>query len=258
MRALAAAAICVAVLVLGGCGGGDGESASTATSTATSVPTAPATMQDSAGAPRPSQQDATGQKQAQKHHQADGSAGKGAAQSGDSSPSTPSAVKPPPISSAPVAGTKAPAPGVKTVKGADDSVQTYGVESDEAARTEAAIALAAYLDERQREDWASACEALAQRPKEQLEKLAKSLSAQGKETGGCAATMAALGEGGTSGSPSATTITEVLSLRTEGDVSGDPSYLIFTAPPANTLYSMPMYLEGGWKVGLAVAAELPL
>jgi hypothetical protein len=55
------------------------------------------------------------------------------------------------------------------------------------------------------------------------------------------------------------TITEVLSFRGGGDISGDPSYLIFTAPPGQTLFSMPMYLQGGaWKVGLARAAELPL
>ena len=124
------------------------------------------------------------------------------------------------------------------------------------ARTEAAIALAAYLDARRREDWASACEALAQRPNEQLEKLAKGASEQGKEINGCAGAMAALG--GSQQFPGET-ITEVLSLRTEGDVPGDPSYLIFAAPPGNTLYSMPMYFEsGGWKVGLAVPAELPL
>jgi hypothetical protein len=250
--------VCAAALALGGCGGGDSESASTTTATAPS-----ASAKDSASAPRPSQQGATGQKQAPKDSQAGGSpgggGGNGSAKGNGSSPSVP--VKPPRVSSAPVAGTKAPAPGVKTVSGADDSVQTYGTEADEAARSEAALALAAYLDERRREDWASACEALAQRPKEQLEKLAKSLSAQGKEINGCAGAMAALGQGGTSGSPQSqgTTISEVLSLRTEGDVSGDPSYLIFAGPPGQTLYSMPMYSEdGAWKVGLAVAAELPL
>ena len=257
MRALLALSICAAV-ALGGCGGGESETASTTTSASTTTTAPAATAQDSATAPRPSQQSATGQKENHKHKASDGSAAKAKAKAASSLP-TPKAVKPPPISSAPVAGTKAPAPGVKTVKGADDSVQTYGVESNSSARTEAAIALQAYLDQRRREDWAGACEALAQRPKQQLEKLAKSLSAQGKETSGCAAAMAALGEAAPgSPQPPGTTITEVLSLRGEGDVSGDPSYLIFTGPPAKTLYSMPMYFEGGWKIGLAVPAELPL
>jgi hypothetical protein len=134
-------------------------------------------------------------------------------------------------------------------------VQTYGVESGSSARTEAAIALAAYLDERRREDWAGACEALAQRPRQEMEKLAKSASEQGKDIGGCAGAMAVVG--GSQQFPGET-ITEVLSLRGGGDISGDPSYLIFTGPPATTFFSMPMYLEGGWKVGLAVPAELPL
>jgi hypothetical protein len=247
-----AAGFCVAALALGGCGGGGSDTAST-TSAASTATTAPqATTQDTATATRLSQDDAGEQKEAQKHSQA---TAKGATQSGDSSPSTAKAVKVPPISSTPIAGTKAPAPGVKTVKGADDSVQTYGVESDASARTEAAIALAAYLDARRREDWASACEALAQRPRQEMEKLAKSLSAQGKETSGCAAAMAALG--GSQRFPGET-ITEVLSLRGGGDVPGDPSYLIFSGPPGQTLFSMPMYLQGGWKVGLAVPAELPL
>jgi hypothetical protein len=252
MRRLLAAGACAAALALGGCGGSDTDTASTSTTAATTT-TAPATTQ--ATAPRPSQQGAGGQKKTHKHSQANSSpdAGNGSAKQSEAP------VKPPPISSRPVAGTKAPAPGVKTVPGADDSVQTYGVESDSSERTEATIALAAYLEERRRKDWAGACEALAQRPREQLEKLAKSLSAQGKDVSGCAAAMAALGQAAPgSPQPPATTITEVLSLRTGGDVSGDPSYLIFTGPPAKTLYSMPMYLEGGWKVGLAVPAELPL
>jgi len=246
-----AAATCAAVLA-SGCGGGDSESASSATSaTTTSVPSA--TTQDTTTAPRPSHQGATGQGKAK---QAGGSAAKGEDKTASSSPPGARAVKAPPVSSAPVAGEKAPAPGVKTVKDGDNSVQTYGVESDASARTQATIALQAYLDQRRQEDWASACEALAQRPKQELEKLVKSASAQGKEVNGCAGAMAAVG--GSQQFPG-TTITEVLSLRGGGDISGDPSYLIFTGPPAKTFYSMPMYLEGGgWKVGLAVPAELPL
>jgi hypothetical protein len=172
---------------------------------------------------------------------------------GDSKP-----VKAPPISSAAVAGSKAPAPGVKTVKGADNSVQEYGVEADESARREAAIALQSYLNARAEEDWGSACSLLAKRPMEQLERVQSAAAKQGTELNGCAATMALLKEGEAQLQGQAQ-ITEVLSFRGGGDISGNPSYLIFTAPPASTLYSMPMYLQGGaWKVGLARAAELPL
>jgi hypothetical protein len=147
---------------------------------------------------------------------------------------------------------------VKTVPGADNSVQEYGVEADPSARTEAAIALQAYLNARAREDWGSACSLLAQRPTEQLERLARSAAKQGTDLNGCPATMALLKEGGAQLREGAR-ITEVLSFRGEGDVSGNPSYLIFTAPPATTLYSMPMYSQGGaWKVGLARPAELPV
>jgi hypothetical protein len=159
-------------------------------------------------------------------------------------------VRVPPISSAPKAGSKHPAPGVKTVKGADNSVQEYGVEAGESERTEAAIALQAYLNARAREDWGSACSLLAQRPTEQLEKLAG-------HKAGCAEVLAATAKG-TSSQPGSV-ITEVLSFRGGGDISGDPSYLIFTGPPGQTLFSMPMYSQGGaWKVGLAQPSELPV
>lgn len=249
MRWLLAVAICAA-LALGGCGGGSDTNTASAPSS---------TTQATASAPQPSRQSAAGQKEG-KGMQPDGSVTKGVGK--DSGPSQQSAkvVKVPPISSAPVAGSKAPAPGVKTVKGGDNSVQGYGAESSEAARTEAAIALQAYFNARLQEDWASACSYLAQRPKAELEKLAPGASEQAEGLAGCAGAMAALGEG----APQAqrredATITEVLSFRGEGDISGDPSYLIFTGPPGSTLYSMPMYLEeGGWKVGLAQPAELPV
>ncbi len=251
MRRALAVGVCAAALGLGGCGGGS-NTASTASGTA----------QDTAGPLQPSQRSTAAQEEG-KSKQAEGSAAKSEGseeQSSGSEKKAPNPVSVPPVSSAPIAGSKAPAPGVKTVKGGDNSVQEYGVEADESARTEAAIALQAYLNERLQEDWASACSALAQRPKEQLEKLARSASQQGTGLDGCPATMAFLSKGTPQSQlQEEATITEVLSFRGEGDVSGGPSYLIFTGPPAKTLYSMPMYLEGSaWKVGLAQRAELPV
>jgi hypothetical protein len=249
-RGLLVLAACVA-LALGGCGGGN-DSTSTSSTQETAVTTTPQSpnQHTTATAPEKSKQD-TGN--------SNGSTAKQGDKDNGSSPKKHvKLVKVPPISSAPVAGSKAPAPGVRTVKGADNSVQEYGVEAGESSRREAAIALQAYLNARAQEDWSSACSLLAQRPTEQLERLQKAAAKQGKDLNGCAGTMAFLKEG-QSQLQAGATITEVLSFRGEGDVSGNPSYLIFTAPPGQTLFSMPMYLQGGaWKVGLAQPSELPV
>ncbi|MGH2973351.1 MAG: hypothetical protein ACRDLL_00570 [Solirubrobacterales bacterium] len=247
MRLLLAVGVCV-VLGVAGCGGDGGSNTASAPASTTEG--------TQAATPQRSQHRAL-QGDEGKGKEADRSAAKGGGKDG-ASPKSASLVKAPPISSAPIAGSKAPAPGVKTVKGGDNSVQTYGTEADESVRIEAAIALQAYLNARSQEDWGSACSYLAQRPTAQLEKLTSQLQSQGKDTAGCAAAMAALGKGA-SQKREEPTITEVLSFRGEGDVPGNPSYLIFTGPPASTLYSMPMYLEeGGWKVGLALPSELPV
>jgi hypothetical protein len=257
MRRAFALLICAALLLgIGGCGGGSDTAATTSSTT-----------QDSADIPQPAHQGPAAAEEAPGKQGADSTAkaagtnaksGGSAKQSEGSEKSALSSVKVPPVSSAPTPGSRAPAPGVKTVKGGDNSVQEYGVEADESARTQAAIALQAYLNARAQEDWGSACSFLAQRPTEQLERVQRSAAKQGTDLNGCAATMALLREDQAQLREGAR-ITEVLSFRGEGEVSGDPSYLIFTAPPANTLYSMPMYLEGGgWKVGLARAAELPV
>jgi hypothetical protein len=244
IRALLALGVCVA-LALGGCGGSD-DSAST-TSSASEATT-------SASATRPSPQSTTptarGEEKSKQTNTPSTSKGDSQKQGNGGSKPNPQRVKAPAISSAPIAGSKSPAPGVKTVPGGDNSVQEYGVEADESSRREAAIALQAYLNARAEEDWGTACSYLAQRPTAQLEKLAGNKAS-------CAEVLEETGKGVQSQPGSA--ITEVLSLRGEGDISGDPSYLIFKGPPGGTLFSMPMYLEGGaWKVGLARAAELPV
>jgi hypothetical protein len=244
MRGLLALVLCAA-LGLGGCGGSDSADTSSSPSGA-----AKATATE---AHKPAHQSASGDNEG-KDEQPGGSTDKSNGSKKQGAP----LVKVPPISSAPVAGSTAPAPGVKVVKGADNSVQEYGTEADESARTEAAIALQAYLNYRLQEDWQAACSALAQRAREQLENFEESSKSQ--DLSGCAQTMATLDKGApTSQLQKDATITEVLSFRGEGDVPGNPSYLIFKGPPGQTLYSMPMYFEaGGWKVGLALPSELPL
>jgi len=253
-----ALAACVAALLLGGCGGGDqGASTGSTTQQPTAANTPPPSRQDTQVEPR-EEKGKQGNKQGNKGGST-AAKGEGPQKQGNtSSKKHLELARIPAISSAPVAGSKAPAPGVKTVKGGDNSVQEYGTEADESARRQAAIALAAYLNARAEEDWGAACALLAKKPMEQLERLQGAAAKQGKELGGCAQTMALLREGQAQAIEQAK-IAEVLSFRGEGDISGDPSYLIFTAPPSQTLFSMPMYLQGGaWKVGLARPSELPV
>jgi hypothetical protein len=240
-KALLVFGVCGALL-FGGCGGG-GESASTSAGTSEATPAAAQSEDKSATAPREEQK-------GKQDNKSPTAKPKSSQKQGNSSSSKQHhLVRVPPISSAPVAGSRRPAPGVKTVKGADNSVQEYGVEAGEPERRQAAIALQAYLNARAEEDWPKVCSLLASKAMEQLEKT---------QSGGCPKTMALLKESRAEAIEHAT-ITEVLSLRGGGDLPGDPSYLVFTAPPSNTLYSMPMYLQGGaWKVGLALPSELPL
>jgi hypothetical protein len=247
MRGLLVLAVCVG-LALGGCGGGSDDSASTSSST-----TQEATI---ANTPQPSRQ-GTAAKEEGKSKQAgnhsspkSNSKPKGSHQHSPNSPKHPKPVKPPRVSSRPVAGSRHPAPGVKTVKGGDNSVQEYGVEANESSRREASIALATYLNARAEGNWNGACSLLASQPTQQLEKLAGNKA-------DCAEVLGATGKG-TSSQPGSS-ITEVLSFRGEGEISGNPSYLIFKGPPGQTLFSMPMYQQGGaWKVGLAQPSELPV
>jgi hypothetical protein len=250
-RGLLVLAGCLA-LALCGCGGGDD---STTASTSETTPTATTTQSEDKSA---AAQDAKGSGNSPSKSNSKPKSSQ-PQQSNDSSPKKHlKLVKVPAISSAAVAGSKRPAPGVKTVHGGDNSVQEYGVEADESARRDAAIALQAYLNARASEDWGAACSLLAQKPTEQLERVQRAAAKQGTELNGCAGTMALLKEGEVQSQEQAQ-ITEVLSFRGGGEISGDPSYLIFTAPPGATLFSMPMYLQGGaWKVGLARAAELPV
>jgi hypothetical protein len=235
------------VLALGGCGGGDDSGSTSGTKeTATADTTTSQTPNQGTTAQAP-----------EKAKQDEGKSNSSSATQDNkdgSSSSSPKKhlklVKVPAISSRPVAGSRHPAPGVKTVKGGDNSVQEYGVEAGESERTEAAIALQGYLNARATEDWGTACSLLSKKPTEQLEKISG-------HKAGCAEVLAATGKGAPSMPGSV--IGEVLSFRGGGDIEGNPSYLIFTGPPGATLFSMPMYLQGGaWKVGLAQPSELPV
>jgi hypothetical protein len=261
-RALVVLGVCVAVVV-GGCGGGDDGGFTSSTTTEATTAITPPSEQGTSSSPQGEEKGKQGQgKTSGSSAKPGGSSAKSANSqeqgNGNSKEEASKRVKVPPISSAPVAGSRKPAPGVKTVKDGDNSVQEYGVESGEAERREASIALQAYLNARAEEDWGTACAYLAKRPMEQHERLQQAAAKQEKKLDGCAQTMALLREGEAQ-SEEQSVITEVLSFRGGGDISGDPSYLLYLAPPGSTLFSMPMYSEGGtWKVGLARAAELPV
>jgi hypothetical protein len=248
MRRLLALGVCVAAL-LSGCGGdGDSDSTDTAAGETGATTTVPERSPESVGGQDEGKEKAS-------------PAAKGAEQDSGSSqsPQSTKMVRVPPISSAPTEGSEAPAPGVETVKGGDNSVQTYGTEASEEERTEAAIALQAFLNARLQGDWEGICEALAQPALAQLDKFIKRAQSEGKDVG-CAGALAILDQGtAQSQLRQEAEITEVLSFRGGGHIPSDPSYLIFIGPPGKTLYSMPMYLEGGtWKVGMALPSPLPV
>jgi hypothetical protein len=241
-------------LALSGCGGGGDESSSGAQSPSHAAANAPkATTNATAQAKGESKE---------KHAFTEDTKGTEGPQQGQPSKPRPHhvAVTLPPISSAAVEGSKAPAPGVKVAKGGDNSVQGYGVESSDAAREEAALALQAYLDARLEEDWGRACSYVFEGLKEQLEQASIPNQGQVKQPSGCAGAMAGLSKGVPGQAlREGAQITRVLSFRTGGDVPSDPSFLLYQGLPDKTLYSMPMYLEGGgWKVGLVLPSALPL
>ncbi|MGH2974577.1 MAG: hypothetical protein ACRDLL_06895 [Solirubrobacterales bacterium] len=236
------AAVLLTAMALTGCGGGGDETTASSTSSGTTQ----ATRSDGQGqksAPR--QKDAVVQ-------------GEPSSQDKDSSSkqSAPAA-RIPPISSAPAEGSKTPAPGVKTVKDGDNSVQSYGAESSDSARAEAAIALQAYLNARLAEDWQRACSYLAQRVRAELEQLAQKAQSQGRGIDGCASAMGALSEGvPQSALRESAEIEEVLSFRVEGD-QDDLGFLLYAGEPESTLYSVPMSPEGGgWKVATVLPNAL--
>jgi hypothetical protein len=247
------ALVCVGALALAGCGGGDDSAPSSSTSEATTAATQAEAKSTASQDAKGSDGDRSSSKGKQGKGSTEKAKGNGSHAKGNRSsshPKPPKPVAPPRISSRPVAGSKHPAPGVKTVKGGDNSVQEYGVEAGESERTEASIALATYLNARAEGNWSAVCSLLAKRPTEQLEKLSGNKA-------DCAEVMKETAKG--TPSMPGSTITEVLSFRGEGEISGNPSYLIFTGPPGATLFSMPMYLQGGtWKVGLAQPSELPV
>jgi hypothetical protein len=222
-----------AALVLAGCGGG-GEETTAGTSTggaSRGEATKPAAQGGKGAAQR------GGSKQG-----GDSSSQGGEPKGGEGGAPAPSGPAPTTSGSLPNEGSKAPAPGVPTNKGGDNSIQTFGVESASADRAEAALALQAYLDARAAGDWAGACSYLSGGTQELLEKLAE--RAPKLKGAGCAEVMAALTEGVPQGALAAEARIEVISFRVEGD----SAFLVYRNP-GGRISAIPMAQENGaWKV----------
>lgn len=238
-----AAAIAIAIA---GCGGGDGDDPTTASSTA-SVPTeAQTTTTKQDAGPKGSGKPGGASTDRSKSKKSDNAAEQGG---GD-------LVATPQISSAAQEGSKKAAPGVTTVKGGDNSVQTFGTEASSSARTDAATAVQTYLNARQAGDWEVACSYLGGNIQTMVERLAAQAREGGADLNGCAGVMEAL----TAKMPQAAlrqgaTIDEVLSFR----VDGAQGFLLFIGPPGETLYSVPMGFEAGeWKLGTIAPITLPV
>ena len=128
--------------------------------------------------------------------------------------------------------------------GADNSVPTFGTESSVAERKQAEAALKAYLQARDREDWASACRQLAKPTRQGYEKLGAS-SARG-----CAPILAALSKGAELSDP---LTGPLLSLR----VHGTNAFALFYGPH-HQQYMVPMNREAGqWRPTQASAIAYP-
>lgn len=223
--ALLLAAVALAVI---GCGGGDGQETSTAA-------TAGAAQEQASNG------EATGGRNAQNGAGRDGQG----SDAGGEQPQGDSAG-----TDGPQAGSKAPAPGVPTTKGGDNSIQTFGAESRSGDRAQAAAALQAYLDARAAGEWARACSQLSSGARELLAKFAE--RGQKLEGQGCAGVMAAFAEGVPPSVLAAEAQIEVLSFRVEGD----SAFLIYEGPP-DTVSAIPMAQEdGAWKVGAIGATPL--
>jgi hypothetical protein len=137
-------------------------------------------------------------------------------------------------------------------KGGDNSVQEYGSEAEETELREAAELVHSFYVARIAEEWGRVCSYLSKHALESFEQLAaQTPQLKGK---GCAPILAALSEPLSPPLQRATTTVDAHALRHEGS----QAFLIYTGPPGETIYSMPLSTEGGvWKVGALSGSALP-
>jgi hypothetical protein len=228
MRRLGASLLLALALALGGCGGGGTSGSSTAEQA-------------------PAQAGAEGKKQAHGAQQQPGA--KNVAESPANPPAPPRHV---PVAE-PTPGSAAPAPGVPTTKGADNSIQDFGTEGDEDRREEAIANLLAYRDARRAGQWAKACALASSEFRQQLSQLMANAKAKAKANGdaqkpkGCPETLALFTPDQTKAAARERfQVNEVLSFRVEDEYA----YLIFRGAGGKAMF-IAMADDGGhWRVNV--------
>jgi hypothetical protein len=130
------------------------------------------------------------------------------------------------------------------VKGGDNSIQTWGEESDESQLDAAAAAVHGFYVARANEEWAAACEYMGAPLLEQLRQFA---TQSGKEAPDCAELLKMLTRHPLPASVRReSTIVDAGSLR----IGEDNSFLIYRGVD-RTVFAMPVVEEdGAWKVTL--------
>jgi hypothetical protein len=145
----------------------------------------------------------------------------------------------------PTPGSKAPAPGVPTSKGGDDSIQTYGVEGSDTERAEASALVRAYLSARAAGNWGKVCSQLAAKPRAEQSRFAKGAQS-------CAAAMASFAAEASGAVLREEAQIEVLSLR----VGPRFAFLIYRRPDRSVWATALERGGGGWKVLSVTPAAL--
>jgi hypothetical protein len=135
---------------------------------------------------------------------------------------------------APRPGAKAPAPGVPTSPGGDNSIQTWGVEAGTAERTRVTAIVRSFLDARAARRWAAVCSHLAVRVRREQERFGDA---------SCPAAMASFAARARDSVLREEAEIEVLSLR----VGRGHAFLIYRRPDG--VWATALTREGGrWKV----------
>ncbi len=169
--------------------------------------------------------------------------------SGEAEPESTSAARPDVPLGEPQPGSKAPAPGVPTVKGGDNSIQSFGTEGEEGPREQALANLFAYLDARLAGEFEKACSLASEEFRQQLERLIENAKGKDKPKG-CAETLALFTpEKAKAALREKNQVGEVLSFRIEGPYA----YLIFKGAEGKAMF-IAMADDGGqWRVNVLEA-----
>ena len=142
--------------------------------------------------------------------------------------------------------------GQFTVKGGDNSVEEYGEEAGATELRQVAESVHSFFVARVREEWTRACALLDASVRQGLEKLAaQSLESKGK---GCPGGLATATKPISPVLARDLTTMDAAALRHEGE----RAYLIYTGPPGQTVYAMPLVDEDDtWMLGAIDGVVLP-